>query len=676
MPIGEYSQACTCELILPCCRGDQTSQVLRKGRAVEANAGAGVGSVETSKVTSPVRRWVSALSCAALSSAVLVAVAAEPAAAADCNGAVLTGTGSCTVPASGVTMVKIVAIGGGGGGGYKGNTSAAGAGGGAAIVTALQPVTANDALSYNVGTSGGGGGLNAFGVGGGGAAAGGSGGANGSGLRKSGGGGGGSTKVTGSGVEIVAGGGGGGGGNNSAGTTSPSSSGGVGASGGTAAGGNATGGAATRAGRGGSDGVGGIAPVGSPVNPVNGGNGVDGAGSAGGQPSTFSADSTGGGGGGGYGGGSGGGAARVADGGGGGGSKVSANTVSQSYVTATGTGSPGAGGAEGNPAGIAGTSGQVTITPLVSPAVTVRVYGDPTSVGQPVTGGHTLGADPAYMAPYSGLVAANGVAVQVIPTCSGIDGATFEATAGVASGDYTVPSVYCADGTDVQSYRVQVVVDPGSCLVAGGAVFGLPAGAYIVGTSQQTVAPYDTNLPEGTPPGTIPAYQAQTSVTVATAKAFTPTTLTAGVYVPAARACAQAVAPSTAATATTGGVLPVTDAAPPSNGGSALFAVPDTLGVDGYNRVLAKPTNTGAVPPGGGYRSTYSRCGVTNVSATSVDCQLGGPGGVAVTGGVAGFWNPAGCDGQTINLRTRFMTQMGYGLWSPEGAPVLSGPRS
>ncbi len=630
-----------------------------------ATAVAGPGSAEPPKASSSARNWVAALSCAALTSAVLVAVAAEPAAAADCNGAVLTGTGSCTVPATGVTMVKIVAIGGGGGGGYKGNTSSAGAGGGAAIVTALQPVTANDALSFNVGNSGGGGDLNAFGVGGGGAAAGGSGGANGSALRKSGGGGGGSTKVTGSAVEIVAGGGGGGGGNNSAGTTSPSSSGGVGASGGTAAGGNATGGAATRAGRGGSDGAGGVAPTGSPVNPVDGGAGVDGAGSAGGQPSTSSTDATGGGGGGGgYGGGSGGGAAKVADGGGGGGSKVSANTVSQSYATATGTGSPGAGGAAGNLVGIAGDSGQVTITPLASPAVTVRVYGDPTSVGQAVTGGHVLGADPAYMAPYSGLVAANGVAVQVIPTCSGADGATFEATAGVTSGDYAVPSVYCANGTDVQSYRVQVQVSAGSCLVAGGLLPGL----YPVGTAQYAIPTYGTNLPDGS----TPAFRATPGASPA--RAFTPTTFTAGVYLPAARACAQSGPPSTAVAGTTGGVLPLTNSEPPSNGGSALFEVADILGVNGYNRVLAKPLGSPEAP-GGGYRNTYSRCGVTNLSATSVYCQLGGPGGVAVTGGLDGFWNPAGCAGQIIRLRGRFMTQMGYGLWSSvEGSAVLPGP--
>ncbi|MDQ1306055.1 MAG: hypothetical protein QG671_1887, partial [Actinomycetota bacterium] len=160
------------------------------------------------------------------------------------------------------------------------------------------------------------------------------------------------------------------------------------------------------------------------------------------------------------------------------------------------------------------------------------------------------------------------------------------------------------------------------------------------------------------------------------AQAFTATTFTAGVYLPAVRACAQTTNPSTAATGTVGGALTVTDAPPPSNGGSALFAVADILGVNGFNRVLAKPTNSGGVPPGGGYRDTYSRCGVTNASQNSVDCQLGGPGGVAVSGGAGGFWNPAGCGGQLIRLRTRFMTQMGYGLWSPEGAAVLAGPCS
>lgn len=633
---------------------------------MEATRTSGLGSAELAKASPSARRWVSAVSSAAVTAALLVAVAAEPAAAADCNGAVLTGSGSCTVPATGVTVVKVVAIGGGGGGGYKTGSSGAGAGGGAAVIQILQPVAPNDALSYVTATGGVGGG---FGIGGGGGSGAAAGGATAVVAAKAlGGGGGGSTRVDLGSETIVAGGGGGGAGNANNGGAS-SVAGGNGAQGGSLAGGN--GGATNNySGKGGHDGVGGllgssvsfvvVQTVGSSVVSPS----VDGAGGTGG---TNAAAATGGGGGGGYGGGAGAGSAAAGGGGGAGGSKISANGIPLSYAPAT-TGSPGGGGPAGATVGSAGTSGgsgQVTITPLASPAVTVRVYGDPTSTGQPVTGGHTLGTDPAYMAPYSGLVAANGVAVQVIPTCSGVDGATFEATAGVTSGDYSVPSVYCADGTDVQSYRVQVQVAAGSCLVAG----GLAPGLYPVGMAQYAIPTYGTNLPDGS----TPAYRA--TLGASPAQAFTATTFTAGVYLPAVRACAQTTNPSTAAAGTAGGALPVTNSTPPSNGGAALFAVADILGVNGYNRVLAKPLGSPGAP-GGGYRDTYSRCGVTNASPTTVDCQLGGPGGVAVTGGLSGFWNPAGCASQIIRLRGRFMTQMGYGLWSPEGSAVLAGPCS
>ena len=42
--------------------------------------------------------------------------------------------------------------------------------------------------------------------------------------------------------------------------------------------------------------------------------------------------------------------------------------------------------------------------------VTVRVFGDPTSTGPPISGGQTLGSNGSFMAAYSGLVAANAVA--------------------------------------------------------------------------------------------------------------------------------------------------------------------------------------------------------------------------------------------------------------------------
>lgn len=49
--------------------------------------------------------------------------------------------------------------------------------------------------------------------------------------------------------------------------------------------------------------------------------------------------------------------------------------------------------------------------------------------------------------------------------------------------------------------------------------------------------------------------------------------------------------------------------------------VGDLGNINGYNRVLAEPTNTTGA--GGGFRTSYSRCGVTNASGTSLNCQLG-----------------------------------------------------
>lgn len=296
--------------------------------------------------------------------------------------------------------------------------------------------------------------------------------------------------------------------------------------------------------------------------------------------------------------------------------------------------------------------------------VTVRVFGDPTSTGPPISGGQTLGSNGSFMAAYSGLVAANAVAVNVSPVCSITSGPTVEASAAGLTGDYTAP-LTCISGT-LSGYTVNVTVQGGSCLVPA----GVGAGVYVVGTAQSSVQGFGTTLPDGS---NVQAYRA--TVGAAPAQQFASAAV-AGVYLPAARACAPA-APSTSATATSGGALTVADSVPPINGGAALLTTGDSLGVNGYNRVLAKPTPSGAGGVGGGYRPTYSRCGVTNASPTSVECQLGGPGGVAVTtGGAAGLWNPGGCAGQIVGYRSRYMTLMGYGLWSAEAPGTLTGPCS
>lgn len=294
--------------------------------------------------------------------------------------------------------------------------------------------------------------------------------------------------------------------------------------------------------------------------------------------------------------------------------------------------------------------------------VTVKIWGDPTSVGSAVTFSHTLGSNPdSYMAAYTGLTAANQAVPSVTPTCSGSPIAAVEATPSGPDGEYKA-TVGCQDGiSDIDDYSVKITVGAGSCLIASGLSTG--TGTYNVGTTQQTIPTYGTNLPDG---ANTPAYQAIKDATPS--KAFAPADV-AGVYLKATRACTPSSAPSTSSTATVAGSIPMTVTAPISNGGSALFAVADLGAVNGFNRVLAEPTNTTGT--GGGYRTTYYRCGVTNASGTNLNCLLSS---VAVTtGGTAGRWNPAACTNQTINFRSRYMTQMGYGLWSNSGSKLLTG---
>ena len=294
--------------------------------------------------------------------------------------------------------------------------------------------------------------------------------------------------------------------------------------------------------------------------------------------------------------------------------------------------------------------------------VTLRIWGDPTSVGPPVTFGRTLGADPAnYMAAYAGLTAANQAAPVVTPSCAAGSITAAEATAGGQAGEYYA-TVGCQDGlTDITSYSVAVNVGAGSCLVAAGLPTG--AGLYPVGTAQQSLPVHGTALPDGGGTQAFRAMKGATPSQVFAADAI------AGVYFPATRPCQPSSAPTTTSTSTTSGGIPLVVTAPVSNGGSALFAEPDVGNVDGYNRVLAKPSNTTGI--GGGFRDSYFRCGVTNASGTDISCLLSS---VRVTsGGSRGLWNPATCSGQTINFRSRYMSQMGYGLWSDEGPKTMTG---
>lgn len=297
-------------------------------------------------------------------------------------------------------------------------------------------------------------------------------------------------------------------------------------------------------------------------------------------------------------------------------------------------------------------------------AVPVHIWGDPTSVGPAITFSHTLGANPdSYMAGYTGLTSANQAVPTVTPACASGTITPADAVPGATDGEYTA-TVGCQDGaTDIDSYQVKITVGAGSCLMAA----GLPSpGTYNVGNGQQTIPTYGTNLPDG---ANTPAYQA---VKDATPSHDFGATATAGVYLPATRACQPSAGPSTASTATVGGAIPTTVNDVVSNGGSARFMSGDLGNINGFNRILAQPSNaTGA---GGGYRNSYARCGVTNASGSNVNCQLGPPAGVRVTaGGLGGFWNPAGCAGQTIDFRSRYMTQMGYGLWSDPGSKLLAG---
>lgn len=294
--------------------------------------------------------------------------------------------------------------------------------------------------------------------------------------------------------------------------------------------------------------------------------------------------------------------------------------------------------------------------------VTLKIWGDPGSTGPTVTRSRTLGANPAdFMAAYTGLTAANQAVASVTPTCDAGTITAAEATSGDQAGEYKA-TVGCQDGlTDISSYSVTVNVGAGSCLVTAGLPMG--AGAYTVGTAQQSIADFGTNLPDGS---ATPAFRAIKGATPS--KAFD-AGATAGIYFPATRPCQPSSAPVAQATTTVAGAIPLTVAAPVSNGGSALFAEADLGNVNGYNRILAKPSN--ATGTGGGFRETYFRCGVTNASGTEVTCSLSSV--RVTTGGSRGFWNPLACDGQTINFRSRYMNQMGYGLWSDEGPRGLTG---
>lgn len=299
--------------------------------------------------------------------------------------------------------------------------------------------------------------------------------------------------------------------------------------------------------------------------------------------------------------------------------------------------------------------------------VTFQIWGDPTSVGPPVTFSPTLGDDPGTrMAAYTGLTAATGAVPVGIADCTstGYPGLEVEATPTGTPGEYK--AVIGCEGAlaDLDAVSVRIDVSAGSCLVAAGLPDG--AGSYPVTDTQFDLgAPYGTTLPNG---GTTQAYRAIKGGTLAIHNPYIPV----GVYFPATRPCQPSTPPTTAATATVAGALPMTVSTPTSNGGSAVFATTDSLNKNGYSRILTKPTNVTGT--GGGFRTSYFRCGLTNDSPTSITCQLGPPDGVVVTtGGIGRVWNPAACAGQTINFRNRYMTYMGYGLWSDEGTKVLSG---
>lgn len=299
--------------------------------------------------------------------------------------------------------------------------------------------------------------------------------------------------------------------------------------------------------------------------------------------------------------------------------------------------------------------------------VTFQIWGDPTSVGPPVTFSPTLGDAPSTrMAAYTGLTAATGAVPVAIGDCTstGYPGLEVEATPTGTPGEYKA-AIGCVGAlADIDAVSVRIDVSAGSCLVAAGLPDG--AGSYPVTDAQFDLgAPYGTTLPDG---GTTQAYRAIKGGTLSIHNPFLPV----GVYFPATRACQPSTAPTTTATATVAGRLTMTVSTPTSNGGSAVFATTDSLNHNGYSRILTKPTNVTGT--GGGFRASYFRCGMTNDSPTSISCQLGPPGGVAVTtGGIGRIWNPAACAGQTINFRNRYMTYMGYGLWSDEGTKVLTG---
>ncbi|MFN8126124.1 MAG: hypothetical protein U0R64_06430 [Candidatus Nanopelagicales bacterium] len=599
-------------------------------------------------------RWVSSVVPVGLGLALLA-----PAAPARADTTVITNTASDTTytVAAGVTLLKIVAIGAGGGGG-KTAVASGGPGGAGAVVTTWQPVTEGDVLTVTVGSFGVSGGNASGGTGGTGKGAGGNGYGSPSGGSR-GGGGGGSTAVisVAAGVQIVAAGGGGGGGSRDTGGTA-GGVGGSGASGNTIAGGDGTGGPNGTPGLGASgNGVGGAA---NSPSTTDGGSGVTGAGSVGAcGPQTRPC---GGGGGGGYGGGSGG-SQNTGNGGGGGagGSTVSTNAVGTSTFTPATSGTN-AGYGAGGATDTNGTQGRVSITTVPVSTVDLTVFGDPNSVAPAIAGGQTLGSDPTHMAGYTGLTAANTAPIQVTPTCGGSPGTAREATATGTDGEYQA-LVWCDDASAVENVKAGVVVGGGSCLVAA----GLAAGTYAVGSDQSSITGYGTNLPDGS--GT-PAYRALVG---ATPQAFSPGS-PIGVYLPAARTCATA-APGALPTTTTSGVGTLTPAAVTVNGGAANLTSADGNGVTGYRQVLVTPTGTTGV--GSGTRATYWRCGTTNSVAVTVDCQMGGAQGVAVTtGGTGGKWDPSACAAQTINYRYRQMTYLGYGLWSPVGTRALTGPCS
>ncbi|MFN8125913.1 MAG: hypothetical protein U0R64_05330 [Candidatus Nanopelagicales bacterium] len=188
----------------------------------------------------------------------------------------------------------------------------------------------------------------------------------------------------------------------------------------------------------------------------------------------------------------------------------------------------------------------VTVSNLTDP--TARIYGSPDSTGPAITSAPRLGDDPdRYMASYTGLIGANGVDVTFTPLCDDGEGGWWGTPAvaspdSIDSGDYST-SLSCGGSTLVR-YKIDVTVDPSSCLVTG----GLASGTYPVTTDQQSNADTGTNLP---PPNDGVAAYVASATSESGSKEFSPVRL-AGVYLPAARTCPPA-GPTVLSSSTTQG---------------------------------------------------------------------------------------------------------------------------